>query len=521
MKSRGSSLGVAAGVLAALAAASALAGLLEIGLGLENASAVYLLAVAIVAIRWGTVAAIGAAIGAFLMYNVLFVEPRITFEVARPDELVTLLLLLFVGLVIGRLTGRLRDREQLAQRREREARALFGISRELATSHRLAASLPAVVEGLASETEMSRVWIGLGPTPAQERVMADTSPSEPIPAVATHAVLKRDRAEATAAWTRIHPVASAERTGAGRARGLAVFRVELRAGDAVIGSLWCERESRQGEPFLEETRLLAAAADQVAQAVSHERLAAAAAELEIERRSDALRSALLDSVSHDLRTPLASMRAAAGNLADPEIDLSPEERRATARAIDAEAERLNQLVGSVLDMSRIRAGSLVPELDLIPLAEIVEPVVERLAESLSSHPVTVDVSPELPSLRVDATFLSQALTNVLENAARYAPTGAPIAIHAATLSPAVVELVVEDGGAGVHPDSLPRLFERFSRIGDRRSESRRGFGLGLAVARGLVEATGGSVRAERSRLGGLAIRFELPAVGVDMAEVTA
>jgi two-component system sensor histidine kinase KdpD len=508
---RAAYLSAVVGVLAALAAASGLVALLEIGFDFENASPVYLLAVAGVAIRWGTAAALSAAVGAFVVYNLLFIEPRITFSVTQPEELVTLFLLLFVGLVIGRLTGRQRDREQLARRREGEARALFGISRELATVPRLADSLPAVVQRLANETSMARIWIGLGATPAQERVVADTSTGDPIPAVGTHAVLHRDREEGAAVWTRIHPVSAGPPNTRRRVPGQAIFRIELRAGNEVIGSLWCVRIPEAGDPYLEQTRLLAAAADQLAQAVSRERLVAAAAELEIERRSDELRSALLDSVSHDLRTPLASIRAAAGSIADPAIELTPEERRAAARSIDAEAERLNRLVGSLLDMSRIQAGSLVANLDVIPLAELVERIVERLREPLATHPVTIDLPSDLPSPRVDAMFLSQALANVLENAGRYAPAGAPIAIRAASVEHEVVELVVEDGGPGVAADAIPHLFERFYRVPRAEGGSRRGFGLGLAVVRGLVEAMGGSVRAGNSALGGLAITFSLPA----------
>ena len=166
----------AIGVLAALAGATALVAALEAGLRLDNASSVYLVAVAVVAIRWGTLPAIITALGAFLVYNLLFVEPRNTFAVASPEELLNLLLLLFVGVVIGRLAGSQRDRERVAQRREREARAQFAITRELATAPRLPQAMQAVVERIGRETWFRRIWIGLGATVAQERVAADTEP---------------------------------------------------------------------------------------------------------------------------------------------------------------------------------------------------------------------------------------------------------------------------------------------------------------------------------------------------------
>ena len=496
------------GVLAAIAAATALVAVLESGLNLDNASAVYLVAVAGVAIRWGTMPAIATAFGGILIYNLLFIEPRNSFAVAVPEELLTLLLLLFVGIVIGRLAGNQRDREQVAQRREREARAQFAITRELTSAHRLPDAMQAVVERIALETRFRRIWIGVGQTVAQERVAADTGAGEPTPAIGTHAVLRRDREEGAAVWTRIHP-----QLGSAREAADGMYRVELVAADTTYGSLWCRRDRSDGDPHLEETRLVAAAADQLAQAVRRDRLATRAADLEVERRSDELRSALLDSVSHDLRTPLASIRAAAGGLADPAIEPTPDQVRSAARSIDQEAERLNRLVGTLLDMSRIQAGALVAEADVIPLSELVEPAVLRLRGQLADHPVTVDLPHDLPSVRADATLLSQALTNLLENAARYAPPGAPIAIRASSRPDrATVTLVVEDGGAGVPPEALPHLFERFYRAPKPSvAGARRGFGLGLAVVHGMVSAMGGTVHADASPLGGLAISLELPA----------
>jgi two-component system, OmpR family, sensor histidine kinase KdpD len=493
--------------LVALAAATVLVAALELGIGMEDASSVYLLAVAAVAIRRGTLPAVLTAIGAFLVDNLLFVEPRITFGVARPEQLITLLLLLFVGIVIGRLAGRQRDREQLALRREREARALFAISRELSTAHRIDAALPSVLARLVGEAQLERAWIGVGPTVAQERTIADTAPGEPTPPTgALHFLLQRDREEAAATWTRIRPQTTP--SGHGLRRPRALYRIELRAIDETVGSLWCVRDPRLGDPEPEQGRLMTATADQVAQGVGRERLAASAADAEVARRSEEVRSALLDSVSHDLRTPLATIRATAGSIADPSIAMSDEERRAGARSIDVEADRLNRLVSDLLDMSRIQAGELMPELEVYPLADLVEPVIERMRGQLAPHPLTVTLPRDLPSIRADATFVSQAVANLLDNATTHAPADAPIALSAG-MRDGIVELTVEDGGPGVATEALSHVFDRFYR-GQVRGSSRRGIGLGLSVVRGLVEAMGGRVRASASPLGGLAVTLELP-----------
>ena len=501
------------GVLGALASATALVAALELALGLDNASSVYLLAVVAVAIRLGTIPAIGTAVGAFLAYNLLFVEPRLTLRVTSAEEILTLVLLLFVGIVIGRLAGLQRDRERAARRREEEARALFRISRDLATSERLSDAMQSLVDRLKRETAMARVWVGLGATVAHERVVADSDGgSTPSSLIGTHAVLKRDRDEGVATWTRIHPpAATAARTTPAdhSAPRTALFRVEIRAGRDTIGSLWSQRPEMAGQPALEEARLLAAAADQLGQAVRRDRLVSQAAEAEISRRSDELKSALVDSVSHDLRTPLATIRAAAGSLADPAIELAEDERRATARSIDVEAERMNRMVGDLLDMSRIQGGALVAEIEVIPLDAILLPAVERARAAHAGRPIHVDLPNEMPNVRGDAALLDRILSNLLENAVNHAGSKAHIQVRGHPRDDGTVAIVVEDDGPGVPDDALSGIFERFEP--GRPAGQRRGFGLGLAIVDGFARAMGGTVSAARSGMGGLAVTVVLPA----------
>jgi two-component system sensor histidine kinase KdpD len=502
----------AVGVIGVLAVATTLVALLESALGLDNASSVYLLAVVAVAIQLGTLPAVGTAIGAFLVYNLLFVEPRLTFGVASADEVLTLVLLLFVGAVMGRLAGRQRDRERAASRREEEARALFRVSRDLATSERLSDAMQVVVGRLAHEAGMDRTWIGLGSTVAHERVVADSADGGgPIPPIGTHAILQRDRDEGSATWTRIHPPVGKPAPGSPAGLRKALYRVEIRAADESIGSLWSQRTESAGPPAVEEARLLAAAADQLGQAVRRDRLVAQAAEVEIARRSDELKSALVDSVSHDLRTPLSTIRAAAGSLADPALDLHPQERRAAARAIDAEAERLNRMVGNLLDMSRIQGGALVADIEVIPLDEILRPAVERARASTGDHRIDLDLPDDMPNLRADAALLDRVVSNLIENAVNHAGPGAPIRVSGEAREDDTVAIVVEDGGPGVPSQALPGLFERFRPGTPTIEGQRRGFGLGLAIAEGFARAMGGAVSAEPSSLGGLAVSVTVPA----------
>jgi two-component system sensor histidine kinase KdpD len=247
---------------------------------------------------------------------------------------------------------------------------------------------------------------------------------------------------------------------------LTILRVPITVGSDAIGSLWAVRG--RGDPFpgRSHSRLIAAAADQLGQSVVRDRLAAEATAVEVARQGDALKSALLDSVSHDLRTPLAAIRAAAGNLMDPDVALNVHEERAIARSIDLEAQRLSRLVRNMLDLGRIEGGALHPSLELYDLADLVDPVVERVAPALAPSSVEVDIPADLPAVQVDAIFVDQVLTNLLENAGRYA-AGKKIRVSAKAVGDEVW-LAVEDGGPGVSATAMPHIFERFYRAPRRR-----------------------------------------------------
>ena len=482
---------------------------LEHGLGVPNASAVYLVIVAAVAASAGTWPAVAAALVAVVLYNLLFVEPRLTLAVSRAEDLLTLALLLFVGVVISRLAGLQRARERDATRREHEARALFGIAREIVRTERLADALGTVAERLVDDGGLDQVWIAFGSTPAAERTVAASvgraaGPDERPPASATHQVLRRDATEAAVRWVRIH-APSAPTTPHSAGRG-GIYRVEIVSGETIVGSVWGIR--REGAPSIEETRLIAATADQIGAAVGRERLATEAADAEVARRGDELKSALLDSASHDLRTPLATIRAAAGTLADPDVTLADEERHAIARGIDTEAERLSRLVGELLDMSRIQGGALVPDIEIIPLESIVRPAVERLGAS--SRNVVIDIRDDLPDIRVDAALLDRIVTNLLDNAVKFAGAGV-IRVSARAVGDASVDLTIEDAGPGVPERDLGKIFDRFARLEPATASGRRGVGLGLSVVRGMAAAMDAEVSPARSSLGGLAMTIRLAA----------
>ena len=494
---------------------------LEGTFGVPNASAAYLLAVVAAAALIGTGSAIVAAVGGFLAYDYFFTEPLHTLTVQDPGEWLNLVLLLVVGVVVGQLAGLQRQRAQAAVAGQREALALFRISRALATSSDTPGALPQILDVLRDEVELTRAWVALGEGSDRVRVAADTG-SGTVPLIpATYHALQRKPGDQPAEWVRIH---SPKRPGALKRAEVKLdgepFRVKIVANGNELGSVWAVRSRGSLAPDGAQTRLLSAAADQIGQALERDQLAVEATSAEIARRSDALKSALLDSVSHDLRTPLASIRAAAGSLMDPGAGWGPQDQHDAAAAIDREAERLNRLVSNLLDLSRIEAGGLKPQTGTFVVADLVDHTLGRLRPLLAAREVTVDVPDTLPPVRLDDVYMDQVLTNLLENAARYTPADAPIRISGSQRRPGTVTLTVEDGGPGVPPEAMSRLFDKFYRVARVGEGARRGTGIGLTVVRGLAEAMGGRVDVRRSALGGLAFDLDLPADAVPEAGTT-
>jgi two-component system sensor histidine kinase KdpD len=222
-----------------------------------------------------------------------------------------------------------------------------------------------------------------------------------------------------------------------------------------------------------------------------------------------LKSALMSAVSHDLRTPLASIMASVTSLLEPDIQWDKETQQVFLQGIYDEARRLNVLVGNLLEMSRIDGGALRPEKNWYSIAEVIEAVVQRLEPNLVDHHVNVNTEPDLPLILLDFSEIDQVLTNLLENALKYTPQGTNIEIDARR-SGDQVEVEVADAGPGVPPEHVPYLFDKFYQVDSRRRGM--GAGLGLAISKGFIEAHGGSIWAKNRMGGGLEVAFTLPLV---------
>ena len=273
----------------------------------------------------------------------------------------------------------------------------------------------------------------------------------------------------------------------------------------------------------DERRLLDALADQAAVAIERVSLARGLAEARVLAETERLRAALLTSISHDLRTPLASILGAVSSLRSFPQRYTPAEREELLATLQDEAERLNRFVSNLLDMTRLESGAIELKLELIDVAEIVGAALQRAGNVLAGHRVEVNIEPSLPMLRLDAVLFEQVLFNLLDNAAKYSPSGSRIDIRA-TRDGELVEIEVVDEGLGIPPADLERVFDKFYRV-QAQDRRRAGTGLGLAICRGFVEALGGWIvaRNRRDRSGAvLTIRMPVvPEIGVAREAVMA
>ena len=491
----------------AIIGATLVVAVVEGGLGVPDASSVYLVAVVLTAIAVGTAGAVLAAVASVVVYDFLFTHPRQTLIVADPGEWLNLVVLLFVAVTVGQLAALQRHRAEVALAREREARALFQVTRALATRASTAEVLPLIAQTLATEAGMDRVWFALGVDDHSEQAVAIHPAGTAPPHVAAYAVLHRQPGVEPAKWTLVRERSGGRTAGPDEAR---VHRVHIAASGKRLGSIWSTRPRTTGEPDRTATRLLAAAADQVGQAIAQDSLARQAQQAEIARQSDALKSALLESVSHDLRTPLASIRASAGTLMDPDVEVGWEDVRSSAASIDREAERLNTLVANLLDLGRIEGGALRAAADALDVDDLVSRAVAIVRPRLGRRSIELDIR-DAPTVTADAILVEEALLNVFDNAIRHTSPDVRIRVLSRVMpEDELVRLTIEDSGAGVADADLPRLFEKFYRGSRSAARPRSGTGIGLAVVRGLVAAMHGRVEARRSDLGGLAIDIDLP-----------
>ncbi|HKO23439.1 MAG TPA: ATP-binding protein [Chloroflexota bacterium] len=513
-------------------------------LGIVNISLIYLIVVVAVATLWGLWPALVASLLAATALDFLFVPPFGTLTVAEPGDWLTLLFFLVIAVLTGRLAAGARARAEEAHRRERATAVLYDLSTALIAKGDLAVILPGIARRVAETFALDACHIllpgedqrlhvvagfgpwddaqGRGPQAIMQQVLRDgraAAVHEPTPACGRGTSLSGLWPRELTPFGR-SPLARSGQRAAGRRDGVvpvlrrapgapwvALYLPLIVAGTGV-GVMRVAR-SRGGSAFgEEEERLLTTFAHQAALAIDKAHLAERARRAAALEEADQVKTALLSSVSHDLRSPLAAIKTAVTGLLTPGADLDPQGRTDLLAAIDEETDRLTHLVANLLDLSRIQGGALRPRKEWVDIAEIVLAAVDRLASRFPAHAIGVSVPDDLPLLPVDYARVDQVLSNLIENAASYAPPGTSITV---TVQPehGGIALRVRDEGPGIPRAERERVFEPFYR-GAATEALRPGSGLGLAICRGIVEAHGGWIRVEPTDGPGASIALWLP-----------
>jgi two-component system sensor histidine kinase KdpD len=506
-----------AGYVAALAAVSLMSVLIALVLGrarIANISMLYLIAVLATAVAFGSGPAVVASVAAFLVFNFFFVEPVHTLTVADPTEWVALLLFLATAVITGQLAASQTRRAEDARRREREAIVLYDVAR-LMTESDLDAALAAVAERLRRELQVAGVTIDLSGAPVRGAVTSGDMQLPPgtTAVSASPARLLREgsapTAEQRAGPSRWVPVVPPHAVGRGHPGSDRFFVVPVNVSDRRVGTITLARAPGAPRFGTTDSRLLSAVAAQLGQATERERLRREALEAEVLRRSNELKSSLLNAVSHDLRTPLASIVASAGSLRQEDVSWTADDRREFIATIEHQAARLNAIIENLLDLSRMESGILRPEKSWYDLGALVDDVLGRLRAVTAGHEVVIDIPEDLSPVEVDYVEIDQVVSNLIENAAKYVPAGREIRVSARREA-GELRVEIADRGPGLAPEALPRLFDAFYRD-DGMGRRAKGSGLGLAIAKGLIEAHGGRIWAENRSGGGARFVFTLPA----------
>jgi two-component system sensor histidine kinase KdpD len=482
--------------LVAVLIALGLGELIERAFGnIRNVDLVFLTAVVVVAIRYGLWPSLLASIAGSLFYNLFFLPPRFAISVEDPINVAAFLLFTFVAVVVSHIAAASRTRTVTAHERVRMLELLYAFSRKLAGVATLDDVLWATTYQIALMLKV-RVVILL-PEQGTLAVRAGYPPEDTIG--------EADVAAARWAWENDRSTGRGSDTLPGAKR----LFLPMRTGRGIIGIVGID--SDKSGPLLtpDQRRLLDALSDQSAIAIERVRLVE---DMDRARRTietDRLRSALLTSISHDLKTPLAAVLGAAGTLRELSASLSEAQKAELVGTVIEESERLNRFIANLLDMTRLESGALAPRTLPADLGEIVGSALRRASKILARHRVQVLIAPGLPILAVDAVLLEQALFNILDNAAKYAPEGSNIRIEA-WRDGSIVDLRIMDEGPGIPPDDLERIFDKFHRV-TKGDQVRPGTGLGLAISRGFVEAMHGTVvAANRTDRSGAVFTIKLP-----------
>jgi two-component system, OmpR family, sensor histidine kinase KdpD len=493
--------------LFAVAGALGLSLLLKPLFGVENVDLMFLTAIVGVAVRYGLWPSLAASVAASLCYNFFFMPPVYTFTITDPTNIAAFLVFAVLAAIVSNLAGRGRTQTVTALQRVRSIESLYAFSRKLASAGTLDDVLWATAHQIAAMLKVRVVL--LLPDNGSIAVRGGFPPEDRLD--------EADLAAAKWAWQQNRP--------AGRDSdalpGAKWLFLPMRTGRGPVGIVGICRD--EAGPLLraEQRRLIDALADQGALAIERVHLVEDIERVRREAETDRLRSALLTSISHDLKTPLAAVLGAAGALRDIPKSLDDDAKADLLATIIDESERLNRFIANLLDMTKLESGAVVPNMAPHDLGEIVGSALERGRKILAKHHVEAAIPSDLPMIWVDPVLFEQVLFNLLDNAAKYAPAGTTVRIQSWREGDAI-NLQVLDEGEGIPEADLERIFDKFQRA-RKGDQVRAGTGLGLSISRGFVEAMRGTITAaNRTDRAGAVFTISLPVTqSADLARAVA
>ncbi len=477
---------------AALVAAATALNLIALPLmGYQAVGLIELLAVLLIAIYIGRGPALLAAAVSAVSWNFLFIEPRFTFEISHAEDVILFVLYFAIAIFTGNLTAKLRTQERQARNNADRTMALYALAHEIAAAVNMDDVLRTATAqiGQVFDAEVAVLLPQGEQTALTPHACSTVTLDEKEFSVGLWAY---DNGKPAGRFTDTLPLST-------------VQFIPLNTATRTVGVVGIRARQTERLSFDQEA-LLETFINQIALVIERELLDEAAEQSAMLKESERLYTTLLNSISHELRTPIAAIMGAASSLLDTPTSAKEAARLELTRNIQSAAGRLNRLVENLLDMSRLESGRLQLKRDWCDVSEVIGVAVKNLEQELDERPLTIDAAPSLPLIQADFVLLEQVLVNLLDNACHYTADGTPISITARQQAQ-IIEIRVSDSGAGIPPDDLERIFDKFYRVSGTAAG---GTGLGLSISRGLIEAHGGSLSAENADDGGAQFIIRLP-----------
>ncbi|MFZ2097412.1 MAG: sensor histidine kinase KdpD [Anaerolineales bacterium] len=482
--------------IALVAAATGLCALVAPFISPTNLVVIYLLSTVLAALFLGRGPAILTSILSVATFDYFFVPPSLTLAVSDTEYILTFLGLLSVSLVISYLTAQVREQADAAQRREAQTAALYELGRDLTAAVGLEAAAKTIIEHI-------------GQIYSREVAIFMVVSGELKLYMASQGLIVTDSELAVAHW--------AFENGKQAGRGTdtlpdaTMYYQPLKTTRGVIGVLGIKPIKASTYLSPDQRRILDAFTNQVALAIEGAQLVEQARQTELLEATEKLQTALLNSISHDLRTPLVSITGALSSLEEASPAMDEEVKRSLIETAREEAERLNRLVGNLLDITRLEAGAMQLHRETCDVQELIGSALEQIGTPLKNRQVKVEIPAKLPLVNLDFVLFSRVLVNIIDNALKYSPPEKPIDIRT-HITNQNLEISIADRGDGIPPEDFERIFDKFYRV--QRPDNVSGTGLGLSICKGIIEAHGGSIRVVNRRGGGAIFTVSVPLEGI-------